>query len=96
MDWRIKAGEVLSYERQVKIDIRVNGVHITNYFIDFVVTMKDGTRVYTEYKGAVTPDWQIKWNLLNALIHEIEPGAELLLVKHVGRKQNLFKTKSKS
>lgn len=96
LDWRIKAGEVLSYERQVKIDIRVNGVHITNYFIDFVVTMKDGTRVYTEYKGAVTPDWQIKWNLLNALIHEIEPGAELLLVKHVGRKQNLFKTKSKS
>lgn len=91
LDWRIKAGEVIMYERQVKIDLKVNGVHITNYFIDFVVTMKDGTRVYTEYKGMATPDWQIKWNLLNALIHEIEPGAELLLVKHVGQKRKLWK-----
>ena len=91
LDWRVKAGEVMSWERQVKIDLRVNGIHITNYFIDFVVTMKDGTRVYTEYKGAVTPDWQIKWNLLHALINEIEPGAELLLVKHVGVKSKLWK-----
>lgn len=91
LDWRKKAGEVLEWERQVKIDLKVNGVHITNYFIDFVVTLKDGTRVYTEYKGAITPDWQIKWNLLKALINEIEPGAELLLVKHQGFKNKFFK-----
>jgi hypothetical protein len=82
LDWRKKAGEIQSWERQVKIDLRVNGIHICNYYIDFRVTLKDGTVQYHEYKGVETPDWRIKWNLLNATINEIEPGAELIVVKH--------------
>ena len=85
LDWLKKAGVVKSWERQVKIDLRVNGTHITNYYIDFVVTTKDDTIQYVEYKGMITADWQMKWNLLHALIDEICPGAELILVKHVSK-----------
>lgn len=82
LDWMKKAGEVLSWERQVKIDLRVNGHHITNYFIDFIATMKDGTTRLIEYKGMETPEWRMKFELLNALLPELYPGAELVIVKH--------------
>lgn len=82
LDWLQKAGEIKSWERQVKIDLKVNGIHITNYFVDFKVITKDGIVQYHEYKGVETPDFIIKWNLLHALIDEIDPGAELILIKH--------------
>lgn len=85
LDWRLKAGEIKSYERQVKIDLVVNGVHITNYFVDFKVIDKHGAVSYHEYKGLSTPDFQIKWKLFQALIGEIDPGAELVLIKHSQR-----------
>jgi Protein of unknown function (DUF1064) len=37
LDWLIKAKEIKSWERQFKIDIIINGIHICNYFIDFKV-----------------------------------------------------------
>lgn len=82
LDWMKKAGEVMSWERQVKIDLKVNGHHITNYFIDFIATMKDGTLRLIEYKGMESPEWRMKFELLNALLPELYPGAELVIVKH--------------
>jgi hypothetical protein len=82
LDWRKKAGEIKDWERQVKIDIRVNGMHITNYFIDFKIIHNDGSVEFLEYKGMETPLWQLKWNLLLALRDELIPGAELTVVKH--------------
>lgn len=82
LDWRIDAGEVERWERQVKLDLTVNGVHITNYFIDFKVYYPDGSVEYVEVKGVKTAAFIIKWKLLLALKDEIlEPGAELLIVK---------------
>lgn len=82
LDWRIKAGEIQSYQRQVKIDLKVNGIHICNYYVDFRVIDKYGAVSYHEYKGMETIDFQIKWRLFQALINEIDPGAELILIKH--------------
>jgi hypothetical protein len=82
LDWMLKAGEIKEWKGQHKIDIKVNGVHITNYYIDFRVITKHNSVQLIEYKGMETSDWRIKWNLLNALINEIEPGAELILIKH--------------
>jgi hypothetical protein len=92
LDWQVKAKEIKSWERQVKLDLRVNGIHITNYFIDFKVLTKHDSVQFIEYKGMVTPEWQMKWNLLHALINEIEPGAELIIVKHTS-KYNPFRGK---
>jgi hypothetical protein len=83
LDWRIKAGEILSYERQVKIPLTVNGVLICNYYADFVVTGKHGEKEIHEYKGLVLPLFQIKWKLLQALQKELFPeGMELIIIKH--------------
>lgn len=82
LDWREKAGEIKSWERQVKIELKVNGILITNYYVDFLVVTKDGTRQYHEYKGYKTADFILKWRLFQALIDEIDPGAELVLIQH--------------
>lgn len=82
LDWRKKAGEIKSWERQVKIELKVNGILITNYYVDFLVVTKDGIRQYHEYKGYKTADFILKWRLFQALIDEIDPGAELVLIQH--------------
>lgn len=79
--WLKKAGEIQEIIPQYKIDLRVNGKHITNYFIDFKVKYADGRIELIEVKGFATPEWIIKWRLTEALIDQIEPGASLVLVK---------------
>ena len=81
LDWRIKAGEVKEWKRQYKIDIKVNGVHICNYYIDFVVTLKDGSQQFIEVKGMEQEVWRLKWKLCMALKNEIAPGVEWIVVK---------------
>lgn len=80
LDWRIKAGDIKSWERQVKIPLDVNGLHITNYYIDFIVEHNDGLKEYVEVKGFETPVWQLKWRLFEALYSAL-PNVSLTVVK---------------
>lgn len=77
LDWRIKAGEIKEWEPQHKIDIRVNGVHIANYYIDFKITFTDGHVEYHEVKGYETDVWRMKWRLSQAMF----PDYTFILVK---------------
>lgn len=79
--WRQKAGEIKEIICQYKIDLKVNGHHICNYYVDFKVVLADGSIEFQEVKGMVLPLWQLKWKLLEVLIDEIEPGAALLVIK---------------
>lgn len=81
LDWRMKAGEIKEVIPQYRISLDVNGVHIANYYVDFKVILKDGGIEFHEVKGFATKDWQLKWKLFEALIDEIEKGAELLVIK---------------
>lgn len=81
LDWRMKAGEIKEVIPQFKIDLRVNGRHIANYYVDFKVIMADDSVQFHEVKGMVLPLWQMKWALLEATIDEVEPGAELIVIK---------------
>ena len=81
LDWRLKAKEITSWERQVKIPLDVYGKHICNYYIDFKVYYPDGTVEYVEVKGFETQLWAMKWKLFEAIFNEIEPEAKLLIVK---------------
>ena len=74
-----KAGEIKDWERQVKISLDVNGFHIANYWIDFIVEHNDGLKEYVEVKGYPTPDWKIKWKLFEALYSQ-EPNTKLTVV----------------
>lgn len=80
LDMRIKAGEVESYKRQVKIPLTVKGKHICNYFIDFVVKCTDGTTEYLEAKGFETDVWRMKWKIFEAL-YEGKKNVKLIVQK---------------
>jgi len=67
LDLRIKAKDIKSWTRQHRIDIKVNGYHICNYYIDFVITHNDGLLEYIEVKGFQTDLWRLKWKLVEAI-----------------------------
>jgi hypothetical protein len=92
LDIRKQAGDIADWRRQVKIDLRVNDIHISNYFIDFVIQHNDGTREYVEYKGYETDAFKQKWKLFLALAPQMFPGAIITKVKHRS-KYNIFKKK---
>lgn len=80
LDLRLKAGDIKAVQRQVKIDLVVNGYHITNYYIDFVITHNDDLNEYIEVKGFETPEWKLKWKLFEALFGN-QPNTKLTIVK---------------
>lgn len=84
LDWRIKAKEIKGWERQIKLDLKVNGIHITNYYMDFVINHHDGSKEYVECKGMALPLWKMKWSLLEAVFDQDfreHPDDKMTLVK---------------
>lgn len=71
LDLRVKGKDIKSWERQVKLDLRVNDIHITNYYMDFVITHNDGSREYVEVKGMATATWELKWSLFEATFDDL-------------------------
>jgi len=80
LSMRMAAGDIKDWERQTKISLDVNGHHITNYYIDFIVHHNDGTMEYVEVKGFETPEWRLKWKLFDALYGQLE-NVRLKVVK---------------
>src|SRR3990167_602476 len=70
LDLLIKAGEVAGYTPQYRLKLIVNGHHICDYLVDFLVTMKDGSEELHEVKGFETMLWNYKWKLTEALYGE--------------------------
>src|SRR3972149_2298279 len=85
LGFRIKAGEIDGFDSHVRIPLIVNGYHICDYYIDFVVYHKDGTIEYVETKGIPDEKWKLKWKMFEATYSE-RPGVKLTLVQ-----QNKFK-----
>ena len=70
LELRKKAGEITEIVPQFRLSLDVNGYHICNYYVDFKVTMKDGSEEIHEYKGFMTMIFQMKWKLTEALYGE--------------------------
>lgn len=72
---RKKANQILDFERQVKFEIVVNGIHIANYFLDFKVIHNANKIEYIDVKGqdSKTKKWiktdvfQLKKKLVEAI-----------------------------
>lgn len=78
LELRKKAGEIKEIVPQFRISLDVNGYHICNYIVDFLVTLPDGTQELHEYKGFATDLWKFKWKLTEALYSD---KYKLVLVK---------------
>ena len=81
LDWRLKAKDIKSWERQIKIDIQVNNVHICNHFIDFEITHKDDSIELIEVKGFETDVWILKRKLLEATFLRENPQITYTVVR---------------
>lgn len=87
-----KAGEIVDFQEQVKIPLEVNGFHICNYYIDFVIQHKDGDVEYLETKGFATDVWKLKWKLFEALYDK--PG-NVLTVEYQGKSWKPLRRRTK-
>lgn len=87
LDLRLKAGDIKHVEKQVKISLQAYGKHITNYFIDFIITHNDGHREYLEAKGIETDVFKIKWKMLEAKLEQEDKTAEMTLQKQGSTKR---------
>lgn len=83
LDMSVKSGDIKKWERQVRLDLSVNGQHITNYYIDFVVHHNDGSKEFIECKGFATPEWQMKWRIFEATFDQFKESPDdcMTLVK---------------
>jgi len=70
LDMRKDGGDIKNWEKQVKLSLDVNGVHIANYFMDFVIEHNDGSFEAVEVKGFETEVWKVKWKLAMAIYGE--------------------------
>lgn len=80
LDQRMGLGEVEKWERQVPLDLKVNGKHWRTYKIDFKVYYPNGAIEYVEVKGFPTVEWKQKFDILLLIREEVlEPGSLITL-----------------
>lgn len=80
LELRKKAKDIKDFETHIKIPLEVNGYHITNYFIDFIIYHNDETKEYVETKGYQTEVWKMKWKIFCAL-YEDKPDTKITLIQ---------------
>lgn len=86
LNLRVRAKDIKSWERQVRLSLKVNGTVVTSYYIDFVVLHNDGSREYVECKGLEMDIWKLKWKILEATFDQDfrqHPDDRLTVVKQV-------------
>ena len=93
LELRKKAKDIKDYQEQVKIPLEVNGFHICNYYIDFVIFHNNGDTEYCETKGYATDVWKLKWKIFEALYDQ--PG-NILTVEYQGKSWKPQKRRVKS
>lgn len=60
-----RTGIISDLRLQVPYCLNCNGVHICNYFADFVY-LRDGVEVIEDAKGVITPEFRLKRKLMQA------------------------------
>lgn len=78
-----QAGLIHEFKKQVPYDLYVEGVYITRYIADFVVTYPDGTVVVEDTKGVETEAFKIKKNLMLATL-----GIEIQIIRNIKSNNN--------
>lgn len=67
LDWRVKARDIKSYEKQVVFHLVVDGKKVCKYISDFIITHNDGSKEVVDCKGVKTAVFMLKWKLCQIL-----------------------------
>jgi hypothetical protein len=78
---RLRAKDIESWERQIRVPLDVNGQRICDYYLDFLVHLKNGKKQWVEVKGFETKLWRLKKKLFEAAYIHNHPDEEYLIVK---------------
>lgn len=74
LDLRRRAGEIVSWEPQVPVDIMVDGEKVCRYIVDFRAVMPDGSVEWIEAKGMWTDAAKLKAKLFKAAYLKRRPN----------------------
>lgn len=80
LDSELRKKRIKKWEKQVKIELKVKGYKICDYYMDFVVYHLDGTKEFVEIKGFPTPVWRLKYKIFEALYGD-KKNVKLTVVK---------------
>jgi hypothetical protein len=81
LDMRIMGKDIHRWERQIKIPFSINGEHIYNHYVDFLIIHNDGSPELVEVKGHETALWKIKKKILKATYLKEHPEYIYTVVK---------------
>lgn len=81
LDLKMKIGEVYKWERQVPIEININGILWTVWKADFKVWITPDTYEIHEFKGMETRDFKLIWKAIQILKEEQYPNVKFKLIK---------------
>lgn len=76
-----KEERVVEVRPQYRVDLKVNGRHICNYYVDFYVKFADKHEELWEAKGFQTEVWRLKWKLLEAIWGKEHPEVILRIIR---------------
>lgn len=79
LDLRIKAGEILRWERQSEVELKIEGKLWRKWAIDFKVFFPNGQYEYHEVKGVETVDYKMKRDMFFILF----PNEKLLIINKI-------------
>ena len=79
-----ESDRVVSWKRQVKFPIEVNGNHICNYLLDFEVSYADGHKEYIDVKGYQKG---VAYNLFTIKKKLVEAIYGITIREHTGRER---------
>lgn len=83
LDWMIKGGLIIEWDRQIVVPLIVNGVHICKYIIDFKIVENDETVRLVELKGYQSEAWKLKNKLFQATFLKEHPEIGYEIIKLV-------------
>lgn len=73
---------IVSWTRQVKFPIEVNGKHICNYILDFEVSYADGRKEYVDVKGYQKG---VAYSLFTLKKKLVESMYGITIIEHTGK-----------
>lgn len=82
LDSLLREGKIKEIKPQSKLSIDINGSHICNMFVDFLVTLNDDRQKYVEIKGYPTDLWHMQKKLalvLSPIPYLVNPSERELL-----------------
>jgi hypothetical protein len=84
LDLRVRAKDIVSWEKQIRVSFVIHGIKICDYIVDFKILHNDGSIEWVETKGFVTDVARIKMRMFEAVYLPEHPNERYTVVKKQG------------